>query len=264
MIDFFSSSLRGKTYIYRLDPRIKFISILIIFISLLTIKHIEYYFFWFLVALLSISTNKIQLKFILRPLRFFVWLFILTMIFHSFLTPGKVVFHFNRIYITIEGIRNGLFFSFRLFLVILFTYLFSLTSNPMDLTDGLSKMFSPLRKLRIPVDELFIIIHIAIRFIPTLIEQASRILMAQRARGFNLNVRFIERIKHIPSLIVPVILLSINRANELALALEARWYHPGKPRTSFIEMKLKKLDFLIISFLILSTGGILLCEILKS
>lgn len=263
MIDFFSSSLSGKTYIYRLDPRVKFISLLIIFASLLMVRHIEYSFYWFLIALVTIFSNRIHPKFILRPLKFFLWLFILTIIFHSLLTPGRVIFHFHRLYITIEGIERGIFFSIRLFLIILFTYLFSLTTNPMDLTDGLSRFFSPLRKLRVPVDDLFIIIHIALRFIPTLFEQSMMILMAQRARGLNFNVSFIKKIKHIPSLIVPIILLSIKRANELALALEARWYQPNRRRTSFVEMRLKRIDFSTIAILLFSTGGILLCETLR-
>lgn len=263
MIDFFSSSLKGKTFIFRLDPRVKFISLIIIFVSLLLVKHVEYYLFWLFIATITIFSNKIHLKFIARPMRFFVWLFIMTIIFHALFTPGRVVFHFNRIYITFEGIEKGIFFSIRLFLIILFTYLFSLTTNPMDLTDGLSRLFSPLRKLKIPVDDLFIIIHIALRFIPTMSEQSSRILMAQRARGLNFKVKFTERIKHLSSLIIPVILLSIKRANELALALEARWYHPGRKRTSFIKMKLKRIDFSIIAIVLISTGGIHFCEILR-
>ncbi len=263
MIDFFLSKLKGKTYIFRLDPRVKFLSLLIIFVSLLLIKHIEYYLIWFLIALIAIFSNKIHMKFILKPLRFFIWLFFLTIIFHSFLTPGRVVFQFTKIYITIEGLEKGFFFSVRLLLIIFFTYLFSRTTNPMDLTDGLSKLFSPLRKLRIPVDDLFIIVHIALRFIPTLFEQSARILMAQKARGLNLNVNLFKRIKHIPTLIVPVIILSIKRTNELALALETRWYHPGRKRTSFVEMKLKKIDFLEMAIIFLSAGSILFCETLR-
>ncbi|MCK4235414.1 energy-coupling factor transporter transmembrane protein EcfT [candidate division WOR-3 bacterium] len=263
MIDFFSSNLKGKTFIFRLDPRIKFISLLIVFISLLLLKHIEYYLIWLIITFITIFSNKIHLKFILKPFRFFIFLFIMTIIFHSLLTPGRVILHYYKIFVTIEGIQKGLFFSLRLFLIIIFSYIFSLTTNPMDLTDGLSRLFSPLRRLRFPVDDLFIIIHIAIRFIPTLLEQSTRILMAQRARGLNFNVNIIKRIKHISSVILPIIILSIRRANELALALEARWYHPGKKRTSFIAMRLKRIDFAIIAILLIFTGGIHLCETLR-
>jgi energy-coupling factor transport system permease protein len=263
MIDFFSSNLKGSSFIFRLDPRIKFISLLLIFISLLSIKSIEFYAVWFLIAILTLIVNRINIRFILRPFRFFIWLFLLTMIFHSLLTPGRVLLHFYRFYLTLEGLERGLFFSLRLFLVIIFTYLFSLTTNPMDLTDGLSQLFSPLRKLRIPIDDLFIIIHIALRFIPTLLEQSSRILMAQRARGLNLNVNFFKKLSHFSSLIVPVIILSIRRAHELTLALEARWFQPGKKRTHYIALRLKVIDFSILFIVLISAGGILTCEILK-
>ena len=263
MVDIFFNNLIGKTYIFRLDPRVKFISLLIIFISLLTVKHIEFYLFWFLLAFILTFSNKIHPKFFLRPLKIFLWLFILTITFHALFTPGKVILHLAKIYITVEGIQKGIFFSLRLFLIILFTYLFSLTTNPMDLTDGLSRLFSPLRKLKLPVDDLFTIVHISIRFIPTLFEQSSRILMAQRARGLNFNVNLLRKIRHIPSLIGPVILLAIKRTNDLALALESRWYHPGKKRTSFIVLRLKPIDYSAISILLIFTGAIFFCEILR-
>lgn len=263
MIDVLSSKLKGNTYIFRLDPRTKFLSLLIIFVSLVLIHRVEYYLFWFLVLIIAILTNKINLKSIVKPLKLFVWLFLLTLIFHSLFTSGKVIFHWWKIYITMEGIEKGVLFSFRLFLIVVYTYLFSLTTEPMDMIDGLAKFFSPLRKLKIPVYDIFVIVNIALRFIPTLFDQFRKILLAQRARGLDLNVGLHKRISRIPTIIAPVILLSIKRADELALALEARWYQPGKERTSFIEMKVKLLDYLIIFILIIFSGGIQLCEILR-
>jgi energy-coupling factor transport system permease protein len=263
MIDVLSGKLRGNTYIFRLDPRTKFLSLLVLFVSLVLIHRVEYYLFWFIVLFIIILTNKINFKSIVKPLKLFVWLFLLTLIFHSLFTSGKVIFHWGRIYITIEGIEKGVLFSFRLFLIIVSTYLFSLTTEPMALIDGLAKFFSPLRKWKIPVYDIFVIVHITLRFIPTLFEQFRKILLAQRARGLDLNVGPYKRIKRIPIIIVPVVLLSIKRADELALALEARWYRPGKERTSFIEMKVKPLDYFAVLLLIIFSGGIQVCEILK-
>lgn len=263
MIDLFSSKLKGNTLIFRLDPRTKFIALIIVFTSILFIKHIEYYLIWLFALCIIIVSNRIHPRFIFRPLRFFIWLLLITFIFHSLFTPGRVFYYFARIYITYEGMHNGLFFSFRLFLIILFTYIFSLTTNPMDLTDGLSRLLSPLRKFRIPVDDLFTIVLIALRFTPTLFEQASKILLAQKARGLNLNVSLAKKIRYMATIIVPIILLSLKRAHELAFALEARWYHPGKKRTHFIEMKVTKADFALMFSLIVFTGGIHACEILR-
>jgi energy-coupling factor transport system permease protein len=159
--------------------------------------------------------------------------------------------------------QNGLLFSARLFLIILFTYLFSLTSDPMDLTDGLSRLFNPLKKLRVPVDDLFTIVHISLRFIPTLFSQAKRIALAQKARGLDFSVPLIRRIRYTMPLVIPIIVLSIKRANELALALESRWYDPGTARTSFVDLRLRRLDFAILSFLVVFIGGIHLCAILN-
>lgn len=263
MIDFFSNKFKGKTYIFTLDPRIKFFSLLIIFTSLLLMKHITFTIFWFVIAVFILLSNKIGIRIILKPIKFFTWLFVLTLLFHSMLTPGKILLHFHKFFITTEGVMKGLLYSIRLFLIILFTYLFTLTTNPMDLTDGLARLFAPFEKIKVPISELFIITHITIRFIPTLFEQSKRILMAQKARGLNFNVNLIKRIKYISALIVPVIVLSIKRANSLALALEARWYEPQKRRTSYIEMKLNKVDFLTLTFLLLSAGGLFFCETLK-
>jgi len=263
MIDFFESNLRGKTFVFMLDPRVKSLSLLLIFLSLLLIKHIEFYFIWLIVMLFALLYNRIQIRFIFRPLKFFIWLFILTIFFHAFLTPGKVLFNAGKIFLTSEGIEKGIFFSFRLFLIVSFTYLFSLTTNPMDIADGLSKLFSGLRKLKIPVDDLSIIIHTSLRFIPTLSDQTSKILLSQKARGLNFDVGLLKKVKHLPSLILPIMMLSIKRAGELALALEARGYHPGRKRTSFVEMKLKTVDFSTFLVIFFFSAGIQFCEILR-
>ena len=263
MIDILSSRIKGKTFLFRLDPRVKFISLLVIFISLLFTKQVLLYLPWFIIVFITIAVARINPKILFRPLRYFFLLFILTFLFHAALTPGRIFYHYRSIYITFEGMQNGLLFSARLFLIILFTYLFSLTSDPMDLTDGLSRLFSPLRKLHVPVDDFFTIVHISLRFIPTLFAQGRRIALAQKARGLDFNVSFIRRIRYTLPLIIPIMVLSIKRANELALALESRWYDPGKVRTSYIDFRLRKLDFAILSFLCIVIGGIHLCAILS-
>jgi energy-coupling factor transport system permease protein len=263
MIDILSSRITGKTFLFRLDPRTKFISLLAVFVSLLFTRQILLYIPWLFIAITTIAVARINPRVLFRPLRYFFWLFILTFLFHAALTPGRVFYHYRSIYITFEGMQNGLLFSARLFLIILFTYLFSLTSDPMDLTDGLSRLFSPLRKLRIPVDDFFTIVHISLRFIPTLFSQGRRIALSQKARGLDTNVSFFRRIRYTLPLIIPIMVLSIKRANELALALESRWYDPGKARTSFVDFKLSRLDFGILTFLFIAIGGIHLCAILN-
>jgi energy-coupling factor transport system permease protein len=264
MIDILSSRIKGRTFLFRLDPRTKFIALLLIFISLLFTRQILHYIPWLILAITTIAVARIVPKIMLRPFRYFIWLFLLTFLFHAALTPGRVLYHIGRIFITFEGMQNGFLFSTRLFLIILFTYLFSLTSDPMDLTDGLSRLFSPLRKLRVPVDDFFTIMHISLRFIPTLISQGKRIVLAQKARGLDFNVSLMRRIRHTMPLIVPIIILSIKRANDLALALESRWYEPGIARTSYVDLRLRRLDLGILIFLSIFIGGIHLCAIVSS
>lgn len=264
MIDILSSRIKGQTFLFRLDPRTKFISLLIICVSLLFTRQLVIYVPWLLIAVATIGAARINPRILLRPFRYFIWLFLLTFLFHALLTPGRVFYHYRSVFITLEGMQNGLLFSARLFLIILFTYLFSLTSDPMDLTDGLSRLFLPLRKLRIPVDDFFTIVHISLRFVPTLFLEGKRIALAQKARGLDMNVSLIRRIRYTLPLIVPIMVLSIRRANELALALDARWYDPGKARTSFVALRLRRLDLGIISFLCIVTGGLHLCAILNS
>jgi energy-coupling factor transport system permease protein len=133
----------------------------------------------------------------------------------------------------------------------------------MNLTDGLSRLFSPLRTLRVPVDDFITIAHISLRFIPTLFTQAHRIALAQKARGLDFKVPLIRRIRYTIPLIVPIILLSIKRAHELGLALESRWYDPGRKRTSFIELRLRKLDYSVLTIVLILIGGTQLCAILN-
>ncbi len=263
MIDILSSRIKGKTFLFRLDPRTKFISLIAIFISLLFTKQLPFYIPWLIIAFITIAVARVNVRILFRPLRYFFWLFILTFLFHALLTPGRVFYHFRGIYITFEGMQNGLLFSLRLFLIILFTYLFSMTSDPMDLTDALARLFSPLRKLRVPVDDLFTIVHISLRFVPTLLAQGKRIALAQKARGLDFNVSLIYRIRYAMPLIIPIVVLSYKRANELAFALESRWYNPGKPRTSFADFRFHALDLAIMALLFIIIGGTHLCAILS-
>ena len=263
MIDILTRTIKGRTFLFRLDPRTKFIALILIFVSLLFTKQLLLYIPWLVIALTAIIAARIHPGILLRPLRYLSVLFIMTFLFHAVLTPGRVFAHFWIFYITIEGVRNGILFSVRLFLIVLFTYLFSLTSDPMDITDGLSRLFAPLRKLRVPVDDFITITHISLRFIPTLFVQANRIALAQKARGLDFKVPLARRIRYTIPLIVPILVLSLKRANELALALESRWYAPGKARTSFIELRVRRLDLSILATVIVLIGGTHLCAILS-
>lgn len=231
----------ADSVIHKLDPRVKLFATLLFVISLFTFRNV-----WgFLVATIFmfgfIHFSKVPLKYMVKGLKAIVVLMIITAIFNLFLTNGKVLVSFWVFKITYEGVRNAILMSIRLIYLILGTSVMTLTTTPNELTDGMEKALKPLNKIHVPVHEIAMMMSIALRFIPILVEETDKIMRAQMARGADFETGgIIKKAKNMIPLLVPLFVSAFRRANDLAMAMEARCYRGGDGRT-----KMKPLTYAI-------------------
>ncbi|MFC1558147.1 energy-coupling factor transporter transmembrane component T family protein [candidate division KSB1 bacterium] len=251
------------SFIHTLDPRTKFLSLLVI---LPTIAIINNFFFLagvtFIIFFALISA-KIQLKYFFRQLIPFLWIIVITYIIHLLFTDGRFLFQIPAVNITItyEGAYNGFFYSLRILLLLSYSSLFMLTTAPVDITDGAELLFKPLKKIHIPVDTLALMVSIALRFIPTIFEETERIRKAQIARGAEIEKGILKRIKSLSSLIIPVFVSVYRRADDLAVAMKARGYPPRKKKTYYRNLRLTIPDIGVIAFICLFNGTFLFLDL---
>ncbi|UCE18080.1 MAG: energy-coupling factor transporter transmembrane protein EcfT [Gemmatimonadota bacterium] len=240
-----------RSIVHRLDPRTKFFILIFLMIPILCTQTLYSLTIVSLICMLAILFAKLPATMILRNLRPFLWLFGITCVLHLFLTAGTSIppFPVKGVNITFEGLERGLFFSFRLAIFIVAAALFSLTTSPTELTDSVEHTLKPLRRFGLPAHELAMIMNIALRFIPTIIEEADRLRKAQLARGAHFCGGLIRRIKALIPLTVPLFLSAFRRADELAIAMEARCYRGGIGRTHFQVRTLSIKDYLTIFFI---------------
>ena len=224
----------GDSVVHRLDPRTKFTAILLLMSAALFSRSFVFYFV--LLGLVGgvIRLSRLPFGYVVRNVRPFVWLILLTFIFHA------CALHPLRL--TAEGMAQGALFGLRLAILILVASLLTLTTSPIDLTDGLERLMAPLRRVRVPVHELAMMMVIALRFIPLLIEEADRLRKAQISRGASFEGGWIRKAKSLIPLLVPLFLSAFRKADQLALAMEARSYRGGEGRTSFTQLKLEAKD----------------------
>lgn len=246
----FSDIAIGRYYpvessIHRLDPRTKIFAVFIYMTGLFIVSSKFGYGAYLLAAIATIVLAKIPLLVMLRSLKPLWFIVIFTMLLHFFVTPGKVVWKLWLFSVTYEGLRFGIFMGLRLMLLIIFTSLLTLTTTPINLTDGLEKILRPFSKLGVPAHELAMMMTIALRFIPTLAEELEKIMKAQMARGADFHSgNLLKRAKNLVPLLVPLFISSFRRADELALAMEARCYRGGENRTRMYELKMHSGDFI--------------------
>lgn len=197
-----------------------------------------------LFALITIRLAKLPLSYIIRGLRPLFILFVFTFVLHIFLTDGKTeLWHWGLLSITREGVTGGLFLLARLTLIVVFTTLLTLTTSPLDLADGLESLLSPLRRVRFPVHEFALMMTIALRFIPLLVDEIEKIEAAQTARGADFSQGGpIKRVLNFLPILIPLFIISFRRADELALAMESRCYRGGDARTRYHDEPWKTAD----------------------
>ena len=242
----FGRYVPADSVVHRMDPRSKlliiFLFVVIIFLANngLTYALIAIYTF------LLVGLAKIPVRFLYAGLKPVIWLVLFTLVLQLFFTKqGQLLYEAGPIKIYDEGVRQGIFISLRFFFLILLTSLLTLTTTPIEITDGLETLLNPLKKIRFPVHEMALMMSISLRFIPTLMQETDKIMKAQMARGVEFSSGPVkERMKAVVPLLIPLFVSSFKRAEELAVAMEARGYRGGEGRTKYRELTWSGMDTL--------------------
>lgn len=241
------------SYIHKLDARIKIISTLIYIFALFFVRNFIGYIpvLIFLASVIYIS--KVPLKFILRGLKSIVIIILFTVVLNIFMSSGKtVLFHYGFITVTLEGIYNAGIMALRLIFLIIGSSLLTLTTSPIELTDGIEILMKPLKRFGVPSHEIAMMMTIALRFIPTLLEETDKIMNAQTARGADFETgNLIQRAKSMVPILVPLFISAFRRADDLAMAMEARCYRGDEGRTRMKQMVLVKNDYIAFSIVLI-------------
>lgn len=233
----------AKSVLHRLDPRTKFLGTLGFLISVFLFHTFLGYAVAtvFLVAMIAIS--KVPVKFMFKGLKAIVMILLITVVFNIILTPGEVLWRFGIIKVTKEGLVLAGRMAIRLVYLVIGSSIMTLTTTPNHLTDGMEKGLAPLNKLHVPVHEVSMIMSIALRFIPILLEETDKIMKAQEARGADFDSgNLIQKAKSLVPLLVPLFISAFRRANDLAMAMEARGYRGGEGRTKMKPLIYQKRD----------------------
>ncbi|WP_313756256.1 energy-coupling factor transporter transmembrane component T [Tissierella sp.] len=248
----------GNTIIHKLDPRVKIIIISLFIASLFFINTFIPYIFILSFILIVVKISNVPLKFILKGIRPLLFIILITFSINIFMTKGEVLFEIGPLVVTKEGLYLAVFMALRLIFLITGTSLLTLTTSPIALTDGIEKLLIPLKKIGLPAHELAMMMTIALRFIPTLLEETDKIMKAQMARGADFESgNILSRAKNLVPLLVPLFINAFRRADELATAMEARCYRGGDNRTRLNELKLEKTDIIILISMIIFFGFII-------
>jgi len=225
--------------LHRLDPRTKMVGTLLLMVLAFVRDSLPALIFLGAVLIGISRVAKIPNIMLFRNIRPFAWLLGLTLIFHAFFTPGDVALTIPAVgwSVSEQGLVNGVMYLLRISYMILLSAVMLYCTAPLELTDGIESVLSPLKRFRVPTGELALMISIALRFLPTLIDEADRVRKVQVSRGLDLEGSLIKKIKGLVPLILPLIMSSLRKAEELAVAMEARGYRGGEGRTHYHELK---------------------------
>lgn len=233
----------AESVIHRIDPRLKIIITLAYIVTLFFVKDFIAYAFIVVCLAIVIAVSKVPLKYILRGMKPIFIILIFTFLLNMLMTSGTVIVQWGFLKITEEGLYNAVFMAFRLILLIIGSFLLTFTTKPVKLTDGIESLLKPLAKLKIPTHELAMMMTIALRFIPTLLEETDKIMKAQQARGADFETgNIFRRARNLIPILVPLFVGAFRIAQDLALAMEARCYRGGDGRTKLHELKFKGRD----------------------
>ena len=234
----------GNSPIHRLDPRTKLLLLVVYIVTLFAAADWLSYLVVFAFLVLAVAISQIPIKTIFSSMKPLVMILVFTGVLNIFFTAGeKVILSFWVIKITWEGIIRAVFMVARIFMLITGTFLLTYTTSPIALTDGMESLLGPLKKLRLPVHELAMMMCIALRFIPTLIEETDKIMAAQKARGADFESgKLLDRVKALVPILVPLFISAFRRADELATAMECRCYQGGDGRSKMKLLRYKSWD----------------------
>ena len=250
----------GNTPVHRLDPRTKLLMVIVYIVALFLAKWWVSYGLMLAFLITVVAISRIRPKALFKGLKPLLIIMIFTALLNLFYTDGEVLAQFWIFRITREGIVQATFLVLRIMMLVAGTFLLTYTTSPIALTDGLESLLSPLKKLHFPVHELAMMMSIALRFIPTLIEETDKIMSAQKARGADFETgNIFRRAKALVPILVPLFISAFRRADELATAMECRCYHGGEGRTALRVLRYKAADWLVlVAFLALTAGIIVL------
>ena len=248
----------GTTVAHRLDPRTKLILVVLYIIALFAAESFLSYGLMALTLCLCVAVSRVPPKSLIKGLKPVLFILIFTALLNVFYTPGRILWQWWIFRVTIEGIFTAFFMALRISLLIMGTFLMTYTTSPIMLTDGMESLMNPLKKLHVPVHELAMMMSIALRFIPTLIEEPDKIMSAQKARGADFESgNLIERAKALVPILVPLFISAFRRADELAVAMECRCYHGGEGRTKLHVLRYKPRDYLVLAAYAAVLAGVL-------
>ena len=235
----------GNTIVHRLDPRTKLLCVILYIVALFNAKSVLTYALVAAALTVCILTSKVHYKALTRGLKPVYIIVAFTAIMNLFFTGGTPVADVWLLrHITFEGIRSAIAMVLRIIMLIMGTFLLTYTTSPISLTDGLERLLSPLKKLKLPIHELAMMMSIALRFIPTLIEETDKIMSAQKARGADFESgNIFQRAKALVPILVPLFISAFRRADELATAMECRCYQGGEGRTKMKLLRYHREDF---------------------
>ena len=233
----------GNSPIHRMDPRTKLLALILYIVTIFIADGLIPYIICAAGLVAVIRISRIPLKLIMKSLKPIVIIIIFTGALNILYTPGTELFRRWIFRVTVEGIRTAITMIVRILLLVASTSLLTYTTSPMALTDGLESLLSPLKKLHVPVHEFSMMMSIALRFIPTLIEETDKIMSAQKARGADFESgNIFQRAKALVPVLVPLFISAVRRADELACAMECRLYHGGEHRTRLHSLRYGKVD----------------------
>lgn len=244
--------LPGDSFVHRLDPRTKLILATLIIVVLFLVNGIYGYLAIAAFITLAIIFGEIPFTSITRGLKPLTFIIVLTVLLNIFFTEGnKILWQLGFLKVSQEGIIKGVLLGIRLVLLILSTTVMTLTTSPLAITDALEYLLSPLKKIRFPVHELSMMLTIALRFIPTLLEETDKIMKAQKARGADFESgNLLKRAQNMVPLLVPLFVSAFRRADDLATAMESRCYRGGEGRTRLNELAFAKKDYLTLGVVV--------------
>ncbi|MCO4852512.1 energy-coupling factor transporter transmembrane component T family protein [Bacillus vallismortis] len=237
--------IQRSSFFHRLDPRTKILSIFMFAITILLTEDLMSYLAATCIVVLCVCLTNIPIRVFINILKPILVILLFTLFFHLLFSKGEhVLLSVGMVNITMEGIKEGIKVVYRIILMVIIASLLTLTTKPLDITYGLERLFKPLSIFKVPVEQFSLMISITLRFIPTIVEEADKIMEAQRARGAQMNNKgLIEKFSSYIPIIIPLLVSSVQRAERLSLAIDARGYGNGKDRTKYRQLIFRKNDY---------------------
>jgi energy-coupling factor transport system permease protein len=253
----------GNSVIHKIDPRVKILLIIAYIVFLFVANNFVSLGFMVLVTVAIVLLTKIPVKMYFKGLKAIMFIILFTSVLNMFYGSGEPIWQWGFLKITLNGISNAVFISIRIVALIFISCVLTYTTSPTDLTDALERLMKPLTVFHIKAHEIAMMMTIALRFVPTLLEETDKIMNAQKARGANMDSGgLIKRVKAMMPVLVPLLVSSFNRAYELAVAMECRCYRGGAGRTRMKVLKAETKDAVAVAVSVFVLAGVIVCNVM--